>query len=243
MVSPGSCGELDQTKILLTFGSIKNGCSGSRWLFGWSKPVRTPGSSDPGGIDHEGEAPNGGEILLFLPAVCFWCFSRGSSYCFLLPELADITTPFGHNMATSSFNYDNLVSGEEVVFNEAWSTFFLNEVLVTAFLRSASTEVVQATLDAGSLWRGTSWNSTKAAKELRRLTGVSVVSAEFREYNNAFLFSLALVNGLEIVKLELSGPAGEAAFALAEVWTKVLQGEGPLSREEDSNRRGSRDAG
>jgi hypothetical protein len=86
-------------------------------------------------------------------------------------------------------------------------------------------EVVQATLAAGSAWRGTQWNSTKAAKELRRLTGVSVVSAEFREYNDAFLFSLALVNGLEIVKLELSGPAGEAAFSLAEVWSRELQGE------------------
>ena len=99
------------------------------------------------------------------------------------------------------------------MFNEAWRTFFLNEVLVTAFFRSASTDVVQATLDAGSFWRGTSWNSTKAAKVSRRLTGVSVVSAEFREYNNAFLFSLALFNGLEIVKLELSGPKGEAAFS------------------------------
>ena len=57
-----------------------------------------------------------------------------------------------------------------------------------------------------------------------------MVSAAFREYNDLFLFSLALVNGLEIVQLQLSALAGEAAFALSEVWTRGVHGDDDKSQ-------------
>ena len=114
------------------------------------------------------------------------------------------------------------MSAEEAVYNKAWAKFFLNETLVTQFLKETKPEVVQATLACGYTWSGASWNTTRASKELKRLTGVSLVSARLDEYSHAFLFSLALVKGLEVDKLELSYRCGEAAFQLADVWTAYL---------------------
>ena len=98
------------------------------------------------------------------------------------------------------------MSAGEAVYKKLWARFFLNETLVTKFLKETKPEVVQATLACGYNCSGTSLNTTRAAKELKRLTGVSLVSAGLDEYSHAFLL------GPEVDKLDLSYRCGEAAF-------------------------------
>jgi len=74
---------------------------------------------------------------------------------------------------------------------------------VTTFLKEATVEVLHATLAAGSRWEGGGWNTTRAARVLEELSGVSPVSSQLNQYLQAFLFSLALVSDVEVTQLDL----------------------------------------
>ena len=54
-----------------------------------------------------------------------------------------------------------------------------------------------------------------------------MVTTNFKEYLNSFLFSLALCAGLEIPALELTDKASEVAFGLSERWQAVVEGQLP----------------
>ena len=110
-------------------------------------------------------------------------------------------------------DWSELTSADLTVFNAAWAKFFLDPKLVTSFLKDATLEVLHATLAAGTRWEGGGWNTTRAARVLADLSGVSLVSSQLSQYLQAFLFSMALVRDVEITQLDLAAQAGEAAFA------------------------------
>jgi hypothetical protein len=122
---------------------------------------------------------------------------------------------------------DKLLALDESLAGEAWKSFFLTENIVVQFLKETPPEEVQSVLAAGAGWSGAGWDTTKAAKAVRLLTGVAMVTTNFKEYLNSFLFSLALCAGLEIPALELTDKASEVAFGLSEHWQAVGEGQVP----------------
>ena len=80
-------------------------------------------------------------------------------------------------------------------------------------------------LAAVARWTGEGWNTTKAAKAVRSLTGVALVSSKFSDYLRAFLYSLSLQAGVEIQCVALSNKAADAAFVLATFWAAHLEGD------------------
>ena len=83
---------------------------------------------------------------------------------------------------------------------------------------SVSPDDVKSVLALGAESRGTGWDATKAAKAVRKLTGLAMVTTNFQEYLKSFLFSLCLCAGLRIPALDLSDRASEVAFGLSERW-------------------------
>ena len=116
------------------------------------------------------------------------------------------------------YNLPRLTLNDDAEFNEEWKKFFYNYEAVVALLKTEPEENVKSVLAAGERWLGTGWNTTTAAKTLRQLTGVALVRSQFKEYLSSFLYSLALVTGIEVSYLDLSAEAAKAAFALADVW-------------------------
>ena len=112
-------------------------------------------------------------------------------------------------MATA-LTWLDLQSPDLNVFNAAWQEFFLDEELVRRFLQECADELVHATLNAGHAWQGGGWNSTRASKELHRLSGVPLVSKAITEYAHLFLFSLALTRNLDIPVMELSAETNDS---------------------------------
>ena len=109
---------------------------------------------------------------------------------------------------------------DEEAFGNAWAQFFLNEQLVTEVLQ-APQETISMVLQQGHGWIGRGSDTTKAAKAIRSLTGVAMVSGKLQDYLNAFLYSLALCSRIEIPVLDLVDKAAEAAFRLADRWGDV----------------------
>ena len=114
--------------------------------------------------------------------------------------------------------FEDLTSVDEGKAAAAWQFFFFNEDAVVSFLKSSPIDQVQQVIAAGAGWGGMGWDTTKAAKAVRRLTGVAMVMTQFQQYLNSFLFSLSLSAGLEIPAADLSDKASEVAFQLSERW-------------------------
>jgi hypothetical protein len=141
--------------------------------------------------------------------------------------LADITQPFVKKMSTTTLSA-SLTSIEETVFNEAWARFFYDTPRVVELIKSCPPDAVLAVLAAGERWGGNGWDTTKAAKTLRSLTGVALVTGQFKEYLSSFLYSIALTAGVDVPFLELSPKAADASFVLADLWQAHLEDESPL---------------
>ena len=122
-------------------------------------------------------------------------------------------------MKSTSFSY-TLGDPEGVGFPDAWKEFLFNVDLV----RSVTVEVGKddglkaRILAAGQQWAGGGWTTGRAATALYTVSGVSLVSANFNDYLNAYLFSLCLYWGMEVQQLSLGDRAAEAAFALVQVY-------------------------
>ena len=117
---------------------------------------------------------------------------------------------------------NNLRSIDDNVFNETWEKFLFNPEQVLALLKDAPAEEVTEVLAAGTRWTGTGWNTTKAAKAVRGLTGIALVSAKFSDYLWSFLYSLSLHAGVELQCVDLSDKASDVAFVLADLWASWL---------------------
>ena len=108
--------------------------------------------------------------------------------------------------------FEDLTSVDEGKAAAAWQFFFFIEDVVVSFLKSSPIDQVQQVIAAGAGWGGMGWDTTKAAKAVRRLTGVAMVTTQFQQYLNNFLFSLSLSAGLEIPAADLSDKDSEVAF-------------------------------
>ena len=87
------------------------------------------------------------------------------------------------------------------------------------------TELLNSLLRAGSSWDGSGWNSTRASQTLYQITRVPLVTTDFQEYLNSFLFAVAIFLQIEVPHIQLSDRASEAAFGLAECFGSMLEDE------------------
>jgi hypothetical protein len=110
---------------------------------------------------------------------------------------------------------------------KAWASFFLNVDLVRQFSEAMPHDTKKAVLDAGVLWDGTGWNTSKASKKLWDVAGVGLVSGDVNQYKDAFVYSLALAWEIEVPQLTLADRCADAAFSLAGLWTGNWMEEDP----------------
>ena len=82
---------------------------------------------------------------------------------------------------------------------------------------AVSQEAALALIGGGAKWSGSGWTTNSASKRLHELTQVPLVTADFKQYVNAWLYCLALLWNVEAAELTLSDPAAEAALRLASV--------------------------
>ena len=127
-------------------------------------------------------------------------------------------------------NQDN-----QEAFHKAWSAFFLNPELVRQVATGVEKDKAAEVLRAGASWNGTGWNTGRASKQLHELVGVPLVTSDLVNYQNAFLYALALLWEVEVPQLELSDRAAQAAFALA----TFFQGSGKPEEQAEKERPGA----
>ncbi len=70
---------------------------------------------------------------------------------------------------------------------KAWTTFFLNVDLLRQLSEAVPHDTKKAVLDAGVMWDGTGWNTSKASKKLWDMVGVGLVSGDVNQYKDAFI--------------------------------------------------------
>lgn len=119
--------------------------------------------------------------------------------------------------STISFEALTQVIDEEN-FRNAWCSFFLNEEAVREAVQLPP-DVINNIKMTGATWNGYGWDSTKAAKKIREMTQLAMVTNKLPEYLNAFLFSLALSAGIDVPQIELTDKGAEVAFRLSERWS------------------------
>ena len=102
---------------------------------------------------------------------------------------------------------------------KAWASFFLNGHLVRQVSDNIPQDTKKAILDAGVLWDGTGWNTSKASKRLWDVVGVGLVSSDVNVYKDAFVYSLALAWKIDMPQPTLADRCADAAFSLAGLWT------------------------
>ena len=141
----------------------------------------------------------------------------------------------------SDITPDLLLAIDEAVANQAWGAFLFNQSAAVQVLKTTPPEQLQQVLVAGGNWGGAGWNTTKAAKKVKELTGVAMVTTNFKEYLHSFLYSLALAAGVEVEALDLTEKSAEVAFSLSELWTHETGQDAPVQpagvkdgQEEDS---------
>ena len=84
------------------------------------------------------------------------------------------------DIMTSSI-VDSLCTMEDEQFANAWSNFFMNEELVKEVL-ACPKEIVGKVIQLGPSWNGAGWDTTRAAKQVRMMTGVAMVSGKLTDY-------------------------------------------------------------
>ena len=95
-------------------------------------------------------------------------------------------------------------------------------------------EKASAILATGVQWQAGGWNTSRALKTLYELTGLPLVTADFTQYRNSYLYALAMFWSVEVDELNLTDRAAEAAFGLVD----ALNGEtGKKDRHQRTDRR------
>ena len=110
-----------------------------------------------------------------------------------------------------------LSDGVSEASQQAWKSFLYNVEQVRLLGDAVSQEAALALIGGGAKWSGSGWTTSSASKRLHELTQVPLVTADFKQYVNAWLYCLALLWNVEVAELTLSDPAAEAAFRLASV--------------------------
>ena len=83
-----------------------------------------------------------------------------------------------------------------------WHSFFYN-IDQVRLLRDVSTEDALKDIDGGSRWTGSGWKTSRASQRLHSLTQDLLVTAEFNQYRNAWLYCLSMLWNVEVTELTL----------------------------------------
>ena len=158
--------------------------------------------------------------LLFAPAVCFRILVFSSSYCFSRRQLADTNVLRSEVKAQqSTMQVDNelvqaLTSVEGAAFSKCWAEFLFDTDKLQK-VREAGQEALTAVVTSGMRYTGIGWTSSRASRTLYDLTGVGIVSADFKTYLWIWLFTITLLAEIGVPALELTAEQSEASFTLA----------------------------
>ena len=113
---------------------------------------------------------------------------------------------------------ETLLNTESQDYNGSWKALLFNVQAVKQVTQEigADVSVAEQLCRAGQSWTGAGLATGTCSKLLYEVTGVTLVSANFADYRDAFLFSLTLWFGLEVLQLDLTEKAAEASFVLAQ---------------------------
>jgi len=93
---------------------------------------------------------------------------------------------------------------------------FLNKDVVTVLLEQPQEIPKFIARGAGLVL---SYTTTLCAVRVKKLTNISYVAPAAKEYNDAFLYSIALAGQVDPGQVVLGDRQGEVAFALCDVWS------------------------
>ena len=120
-------------------------------------------------------------------------------------------------MTSQATNYlQHLLEPASEGYQQAWKEFLFNLSKVQELDKNIDPAGADAILKAGADWQGYGWNTTTASKALYELTGVALVTTDFKQYFSAWLYGLALHWKITVDQLDLNETAAAAAFALAQ---------------------------
>ena len=140
-----------------------------------------------------------------------------------LPMLADLTEAL-RNMASASDKVLQAATPQEL--DAAWNELFLNTKAARELLQRPKDQIVEAIL-RGLKVNAWGLTTTQAAVKVQALTGLALVVATPKQYNDAFLYSLALAAEVDPGSIDLSDKQAEVAFRLAALWKTEDQGVSP----------------
>ena len=102
-------------------------------------------------------------------------------------------------------------------FGATWGTFLFN-VAQAQTIGVIDKVLALQVVEAGIRWTtADGWTTSRASQKLFSLTSVPLVSSDFKEYRNAWLYALTMMWGIDVETLQLSDRSAEAAFSLAAV--------------------------
>jgi hypothetical protein len=141
---------------------------------------------------------------------------RGRLLIAFLSAVGGSYSPVVNKMQSKEEFLKTLGDGVSEDSHKAWQAFLYN-IEQVRLLGDVSTENALLVIAGGSKWNGSGWTTSRASQRLHSLTQVPLVTAEFNQYRNAWLYCLSMLWNVEVTELTLSDAAAEAAFRLASV--------------------------
>ena len=117
-------------------------------------------------------------------------------------------------MALMDLDLVPALTQEGTSFESHWSSFLFNIPQALMLKTKAKEEEIKAVLSAGAGFQGTGWTTGRASKTLFEVSGKALVKAGIEAYRNVWLYSLSLLCGVDLPKLELDQAEAEAAFGI-----------------------------
>ena len=92
---------------------------------------------------------------------------------------------------------------EKQGYQTKWKYFFYDPTKVRSVKSAVDPQTAAEILKAGLDWDGEGWNTALASHRLFELTGVPLLSADFSQHRNSFLFALSLFWEVDVPKMDL----------------------------------------
>ena len=99
-------------------------------------------------------------------------------------------------------------------FEATWMKFLFNVPQAMRMKTNATQDQVLAVLLAGQKWNGGGLSTGRASKALYDLSGVGIVKSAIEPYRDCWLYSIALMAGVDFPTVDLPPEVAEAAFNL-----------------------------
>ena len=145
---------------------------------------------------------------------CFWAGAFPTAFCRRQLAVRALTSTMATSSSASAF-VQALLNVETELGQAAWRQFFFDPKKVreldASFIDSVTAQQV---LQGGLRWEGGGWNTTTASRALFELCAVPLVSSQFEQYRDSWIYACALHWRVELSEFNLSEGAAAAAFAL-----------------------------